>query len=417
MSALRLADVHLPLPLSALRRRSSLGSSRFAPQTNFTEIDNDLSDVDLEGRSGLPHLRAVPRGVRRPAHADRSRCSRDRLFTPEALDVHPARSPATSSASNRRARPEPGHGQHRPQPAAGRTPDDDGGIEVQPLLDERIDDRPRPTRSARRVLDDPLLRGDLVSEDGTRHGHRRHLRRGPHRRRARRGHRPDSRARRPRLPGGHARRTTTAASRSARPTTASRSRTPMKLTPPILLLTIGAHLRDVPLVAHHRLLVIGAVARQRGLDDGPVRADGVHVQRARQHAAAAGHGPGDRRRRAHRAALQPRAARDRQQGARVQVERAALFAPLLGASGTTALGLLSLATSNVVAVRAFGIGAAVGVMVDFVMSLVFVPTLLMLLQARDRRRAAGALAGRADAARGALLDAPRAARCSSSRSC
>jgi predicted RND superfamily exporter protein len=56
-----------------------------------------------------------------------------------------------------------------------------------------------------------------------------------------------------------------------------------------------------------------------------------------------------------------------------------LFAPLLGASATTALGLASLATSSVVAVREFGIGSAVGIMVDFVMSLVFVPTLLLLL--------------------------------------
>jgi predicted RND superfamily exporter protein len=53
-----------------------------------------------------------------------------------------------------------------------------------------------------------------------------------------------------------------------------------------------------------------------------------------------------------------------------------LAAPLLGASATTALGMLSLATSNVVAVRAFGIGAAVGIMMDFVISLVLVPTLL-----------------------------------------
>jgi len=53
-----------------------------------------------------------------------------------------------------------------------------------------------------------------------------------------------------------------------------------------------------------------------------------------------------------------------------------LTAPLLGASATTALGMLSLATSNVVAVRAFGIGSAVGIMVDFVISLVLVPTLL-----------------------------------------
>ena len=56
-----------------------------------------------------------------------------------------------------------------------------------------------------------------------------------------------------------------------------------------------------------------------------------------------------------------------------------LFAPLLAASGTTALGLLSLATSDVVAVRQFGIGAAVGVMVDFFSSLVLVPTLLSTL--------------------------------------
>ena len=53
-----------------------------------------------------------------------------------------------------------------------------------------------------------------------------------------------------------------------------------------------------------------------------------------------------------------------------------LVAPLLGASATTALGMLSLATSNVVAVRAFGIGSAVGIMMDFVISLVLVPTLL-----------------------------------------
>ena len=53
-----------------------------------------------------------------------------------------------------------------------------------------------------------------------------------------------------------------------------------------------------------------------------------------------------------------------------------LFAPLLGASATTALGMLSLATSQVVAVREFGMGSAVGVMVDFAISLVLVPTML-----------------------------------------
>ena len=57
-----------------------------------------------------------------------------------------------------------------------------------------------------------------------------------------------------------------------------------------------------------------------------------------------------------------------------------LAAPLLGASATTALGMLSLATSNVVAVRSFGIGSAVGIMVDFVISLVLMPTLLSLVK-------------------------------------
>jgi len=54
-----------------------------------------------------------------------------------------------------------------------------------------------------------------------------------------------------------------------------------------------------------------------------------------------------------------------------------LFAPLIGASATTALGLLSLATSDVVAVKTFGIGAAIGVMFDVLVSLVLVPTLMM----------------------------------------
>jgi len=57
-----------------------------------------------------------------------------------------------------------------------------------------------------------------------------------------------------------------------------------------------------------------------------------------------------------------------------------LLTPLLGATGTTALGMISLATSNVVAVRHFGLGAATGVMVDFVISIVVMPTLLSWLR-------------------------------------
>ena len=62
-----------------------------------------------------------------------------------------------------------------------------------------------------------------------------------------------------------------------------------------------------------------------------------------------------------------------------------LAVPLLGASATTALGMLSLATSDVVAVRSFGIGSAVGIMVDFAISLVVMPTLLSLVRAETRQ--------------------------------
>lgn len=53
-----------------------------------------------------------------------------------------------------------------------------------------------------------------------------------------------------------------------------------------------------------------------------------------------------------------------------------LLAPIFSASLTTALGMLSLATSQVVAVREFGLGAATGVMVDFAISIILVPTML-----------------------------------------
>ena len=57
-----------------------------------------------------------------------------------------------------------------------------------------------------------------------------------------------------------------------------------------------------------------------------------------------------------------------------------LVTPLFGASATTALGLLSLATSDVVAVHSFGVGAATGVMVDMMVSIVLVPTLLVWMR-------------------------------------
>lgn len=64
-----------------------------------------------------------------------------------------------------------------------------------------------------------------------------------------------------------------------------------------------------------------------------------------------------------------------------------LLAPLFGASATTALGMLSLATSDVVAVRHFGVGAAIGIMVDFAISIVFMPTMLARVKPEHTRAA------------------------------
>ena len=116
-----------------------------------------------------------------------------------------------------------------------------------------------------------------------------------------------------------------------------------------------------------------------------------------EHARAAHRRARDRRRRAHHAALGRGAAAQGDDEHAFKATVAHLAAPLLGASATTALGMLSLATSNVVAVRSFGIGSAVGIMVDFVISLVLVPTLLTLDEAGDVGGAARAVSGRADA--------------------
>ena len=255
------------------------------------------------------HLRAVPPGVRRPAHLIVALQS-DRLFTPEALEfirqvtgdiervdtVERVQSLATANIV-------------RSLPAG---PDgDDGGIEVQPLLDESIDEAAAAAARRTRCSDDPLLRGDLVSEDGTvtaivvtfDEDRIDDVRAGVIER--------DPRSSiDPRLPAGMQRvlQRQPRDQRDLQPRHARRTR--RNLTPPILAADGRRHLRDVPLVAHHRAADRRG-ARQRRLDDGPVRADGVHLQRARQHAAAAGDDPGHRRRRAHRAALQPRAARDR----------------------------------------------------------------------------------------------------------
>jgi predicted RND superfamily exporter protein len=53
--------------------------------------------------------------------------------------------------------------------------------------------------------------------------------------------------------------------------------------------------------------------------------------------------------------------------------------PVLLTAATTAVGFLSLATSHLVAIRDFGLYAAVGVLATFVVSLTFVPALLQVL--------------------------------------
>jgi predicted RND superfamily exporter protein len=61
----------------------------------------------------------------------------------------------------------------------------------------------------------------------------------------------------------------------------------------------------------------------------------------------------------------------------------ALLPPVAGASATTALGLLSLATSRVAAVREFGVAAAIGVSLDLVVSFALVPLALTLMPTRS----------------------------------
>ncbi len=109
--------------------------------------------------------------------------------------------------------------------------------------------------------------------------------------------------------------------------------------------------------------------------------------------------PGDRRRRAHHPALRRGAAPTARPSRRSRRRSSHLVAPLLGASGTTALGMASLATSSIVAVREFGLGSAVGVMVDFAISIVLMPTMLGWLKPEHSAGAAGrrGSTGRCDA--------------------
>ncbi len=352
-----------------------LGAVWFAPAADLTAIDNDLSawvSKDDPVYQVYDRFREEFGGTRNVIIAIRS----DRIFTPEGLQfldrisediervdmVARVQSLATANIV-------------RPLPA---TADDDGGIEVTPILEGRTSSAADAARVAKDAIDDPLMRGDLVSDDGTvaavivsfdedRIDDAR----------------ADVLARirgivAGQLPAGfeaHYNGSLEISETYNRVTIANTR----NLTPPILLITLIAlyvmfrSIRKTLLIA----VAIGvSVLWTLGLYTAfgfsfnvltsmltPLVvvlaiADDVHIVQHFDH--------------------ELRVSGSKEQAFRSSISH--LFAPLLGASGTTALGMLSLATSDVVAVKTFGIGAAVGIMVDFVLSLAFVPALLTFVR-------------------------------------
>jgi predicted RND superfamily exporter protein len=351
------------------------GALVFAPQTDLTKIDNDITAwIARDDPAYLDYERFRDEfgGTRNLIVAVRS----DRLFTPEGLQylervtrdleqvdrVVRAQSLATANVV-------------RPLPA---TADDDGGIEVTPLLDGRTGTAAGAAAVRAEALDDPLIRGDLVSEDATVAAvivtfdeDRIDEVRG----RVLEDVRAVVEAG---LPAGFEVFYNGSLEISETYNRVTIANT-VDLTPPIAVMTLAAlywmfrSVRKTLLIA----VAIGvSVVWTLGLYAllgfsfnilssmlAPLVvvlaiADDVHIVQHFDHEL-------------------------RLTGSKEHAFKSAvthLFAPLLGASGTTALGMLSLATSDVVAVQSFGVGAAVGVMVDFAMSLVFVPTLLTLVR-------------------------------------
>jgi predicted RND superfamily exporter protein len=159
----RIADVifRLRYPLAGL---IVVGFLIFLPKTNFTSIDNELSMwISKEDPiyQQYERFRAEFGGQRTLLIALKS----DRLFDPASLEfirqitgdiervelVERVQSLATANIV-------------RSLPS---TAEDEGGIEVQPLLGERQIDAAEAAGVRERALGDRLLRGDLVSEDGT----------------------------------------------------------------------------------------------------------------------------------------------------------------------------------------------------------------------------------------------------------
>jgi predicted RND superfamily exporter protein len=339
------------------------------PLTNITEIDNDIT-MWISKQDPIyqtyERFRQEFGGQRTLLIALRS----DRLFTPEALEF-------IRQATGDIERVETVERVHSLSTANIVRSVPPETLEVEPLLDDTLD-AASAARARQRALDDSLLRGDLVSDDGrvtaivvsfdedriddVRSGVIQQIRQLVD----------------PRLPDGmeaHYNGSLEISETYNRVTVAN----VRNLTPPILGLTLLAMyvmFRSWRITALLAVAVLVAAVWTLGLFVlmgftfnilasmlPPLVmilaiADDVHIVQHFNH--------------------ELRATGSREQAFKSSIEH--LFTPLLGASVTTALGLASLATSEVVAVRSFGLGAAAGVMVDFVLSLVLVPTLLMLLK-------------------------------------
>ena len=340
------------------------------PKMNFTEIDNDISmwiSKDDPVFQTYEQFRMEFGGQRTLMIALKS----DRLFTPEGLAF-------VGRVSDDIKRVDAVDRVNSLATATVVRSLSDGGLEVQTLLDEPFDQPGAAERVRRKALDDSLLRGDLVSNDATVTailvsfdedridsvrsqviGRIHDL--------------VDSG-----LPAGMRAYYNGSLEISETYNQITLENT-IKLTPPILALTVGAIFMMFRSWRITGLLVVAVIVSAvwtmglfvlMGFTYNILAsmllpliiilaiADDVHIVQHFNH--------------------ELRESGSKEHAFKSSVQH--LFVPLLGASGTTALGLLSLATSNVVAVRSFGVGSAVGVMVDFVMSLVFVPTMLMLLK-------------------------------------
>ena len=352
-----------------------LGALAQAPRANITKIDNDITawfSKDDPVYRDYERFRAEFGGTRALIIALKAD-SADRLFSRETLEtieaisgdiervdtVQRVNSLATATIVE----------------ALKHDDADEGGLEVRPLLEKLATRDPADIR--RRALDDDLIRGDLVSEDGTTTA----IIVGFDEDRI-----DDVRAGviqqihdivDPKLPAG-----VRAYYNGSLEISETYNRITLdnqrKFTPPILFFTVLAiylSFRSWRKTMLAMFAIVVSLLWTLGLYSlmgysynvlasmlVPLIvvlaiADDVHIMQ---------HWDEERRR------------GDVEQAFKATV--AHLTAPLLGASATTALGMLSLATSSVVAVRAFGVGSAVGIMVDFAISLVLMPTLLTLVK-------------------------------------